>query len=396
MSARISACCVFVALLCPSAELRGDETETSALQANLARLKQDAEDLWQERGKALDAAAEVLKERKTLDRTDAVKVEEHNQKSQAAAKRLREAQERLDENHKKQQPLRDRLRLPGLKARKKALESEVAILEERVRRQQELMKRLGEESLKDVKELEAAAEESRKADLVIAGEVLDQLVGMAGEIGGLSKALDKIDMRRFGGPKWKDLRDAVKEMRETAAFFDSRDVKQTIKRIEDSKEALKKTVRIANDPKSATKVDEVVSDASKLMQWAVKECELKTKVGKKIEKLLKDVPIKELEGAGGPSTLALLGQASMALSLGETAINCWEARGEQMLLNREVDRITGEVERRNALIKSYSRGGSHFKTHEHDVSLLKAGHEEKRRVEAEIKDIEVRLARNDP
>jgi hypothetical protein len=309
------------------------------------------------------------------------------------AKELAGQKEDLRACREKERRLLDRIRLPELQARNKTLENEVAKLEERVKRQQELMKRLGEESLKDVKELEAAAEESRKADLVIAGEVLDQLVGMAGEIGGLSKLLNKIEPR-LAASKSKELLDAVKEMRKTAEFFESKDVKQMIKKLEDSKDAIKKVAQIANDPKSATKVDDVVSDVSKLMQWAIKECEVKTKVGVKIEKLLRDLPLKDLEEVGGPSILAQLSQAARVLSLGETAINCWESRGEQMLLNREVDRITGEVERRNALIKSYSPGGSHFKTHEQDVSRLKSAREEKRRIEMQIKEIEARLSGN--
>jgi hypothetical protein len=153
-------------------------------------------------------------------------------------------------------------------------------------------------------------------------------------------------------------------------------------------------VTVAGDPKSATKVDEVAADASRLMRWAVSECQHRALAGRKLLELTKDLPLKEMEDVYGLRTFRKLERGCRILSAGELAINSWTAVGEQLLANRAVNRITDQVERRNALIKSFSPGGSHYKTHEHDIGRLKAARQEKQRIVTEMKDIESRLSQS--
>jgi hypothetical protein len=369
--------------------------DLKSLHDQLARLERDEETTREKLSEALKAAAAHLKERETLDRSDADKVKEHNDKSQALAKRIAELNASLNETRKQERRLHDRIRLAELKARNKALEAEIEQLDARVKGVQALLKRLGEESVKDVKELEATAAEARKGVFGSTAALVDQFVGMAGNVGELSGPLKKLEtaLQQARGEKWKELRAAITEMRETAEFFNSREAKLFIRRAEDAKAAAGTVVRAADDPKSATKIDEVTSNLSAVGRWAVKECQDKTKIGQRIQKLLKELPLKEVEDLIGLPTLRQLGRACQALALGELAITGLAGYGELLVADGEVSRITGQVERRNALIKSFTRGGAQHKAYEHDVNRLKAARDEKTRNEAEMKEIEGRLAK---
>lgn len=387
---------IMLVLLSSISWARADEAEVSTLQDELAQLEIEEYEVFRPLlDRAILTARNHLQERKTLDVTDKLAVRRHNERSQFLSRELNRLDCELAMCRAKQGALHDRVRLTQLNARNRILAGHIARLQFHIEQVQRLLKQLGDASLKDIKQLEEAAQQSRKIDLEFTAELLDQIVELAGGIGSLSKVLNKIDLRLLpADDKWSEFRDAVLELRESAEFFNSPDVRLMMKRFADSRNALEAAINTKHDVPATVEVDKDVVTASNLMQWVISECEHRSKVGKKLQELLKQLPLKDLEDLVGLPTLRQLSAASRYLNLGEMAITSWAAAGEQVLVNRELTRIANDIERRNALIRSFSPGGTEFLSYERHIGLLRGARNETFENEIEIAAIESRLSRS--
>jgi hypothetical protein len=326
--------------------------------------------------------------RKSLDLADSRAVGDFNRDAErGAAERKRLGEELLDVRSR----LVDLSRLVWLHTAAKRRDQDVGAAEARVKRTQALLERLGSESARDSAAIEAVAEDYQEADraLVLGTvELVFQTLPMLDEV---SKALgkidpEKLDLRAFPGEKWEDFREAVKQLRKAAAFLRTEDGEHALERLKYTKSLLQN----AQEAGSATELDKTLSlfvDTMKFLRSELKDSVKAVRTADEQVELLR----KTVEGKCG---FPVFKQAALAFDLGEGAIQLWEIRGQQMLSNREVFRISDAAERRDRLLKEFSPGGTYYKTYKQDIELLTAVRKQRAEQEREIKRIETELRRD--
>ena len=273
----------------------------------------------------------------------------------------------------------DQSRRAWLQARVTELDGSISELDARIKRTQGLLGRLQNEAQRGTVDLEVAAQEFQAADLAVAKEVIDLVVDqLATNVDLLPNSLARIDLQKFSGSEYRDLRQALLDARANCAVLNTAESQAMLKRMTEAKAILQKSPNVLE----AHEVDKAASLLSQAMQSAVLQIELRTKAGRS---LLQRFP--ELAAVERSAVL----RAATALDLGERALDLWAVRGSQIQIHREVNRVTDAAERRDRLLREFSPGGCYFRAYQADIEQLKSARAEKARREAEAKDIETRL-----